>query len=75
MAGNHGPTPYNLYAEDKRTPLSLKQKLQEMYDGRAQVLVQGAAKSFEDYREKVGALHMLKEAILLCEEFAKTHAD
>lgn len=75
MAGNQGPTPYNVYAEDRRTPLSLKGRLEEMYEGRSKVLLSGAAKSYEDYREKVGALHMLREAIQLCEEFAKTHAD
>lgn len=71
MATNDHAEPVTLYAEDPRLPRSLARMLQERIAQRSEALTQGICTSFEEYKERIGELRGLRDALGICQEAEK----
>jgi hypothetical protein len=64
--------PIRLYAEDDhRLPRTVERELMEMRASLIAGLAEGAAKDFADYRDKVGEIRGLSNAISICQDAKK----
>jgi len=64
--------PVALYVEEHRLlPMTLRRKLEALLEDKRNGLIGGLAKTFDEYRYRVGEVKGLSDAIAICQEVEK----
>lgn len=71
MANNAQTQPVTLYAEDPRLPRTLARDLQQRIAQKSEAIASGMCSSFEEYKERIGELRGLREALVICQDAEK----